>query len=296
MGDSVAKGDNFMAQADKKLKSFGFFGNKYEEASELLEKAANNYKLGKAWKPAAEAYQQLAAVQMKLDSKHDAASSYVEGAKALMKISPAEAVPMLQQAVEVYTDMGRLNMAARQLKEIAEAQEKQGLKAEALAFYAQAADLFATENSSSEANKCRLKVAEFSAELERYADAAEIYEDVARLCADNNLLKFGARGHLLCAGVCVLCHASDEDVRARIERYKDIDLQFAGSREAALLESCAEALAQADEKAFAAAVAEFDSLTRLDAWKTNMLLKVKRRLQARASGEEPGVESDDEVL
>jgi hypothetical protein len=36
-----------MAQADKKLKSFGFFGNKYEEAAELLEKAANNYKLGK---------------------------------------------------------------------------------------------------------------------------------------------------------------------------------------------------------------------------------------------------------
>lgn len=29
---------------------------------------------------------------------------------------------------------------------------------------------------------------------------------------------------------------------------------------------------------------------------TNMLLKVKRRLMARASGEEPGVESDEEVL
>lgn len=34
---------------------------------------------------------------MKLDSKHDAASSYVEGAKALMKVSPGEAVPLLQQ-------------------------------------------------------------------------------------------------------------------------------------------------------------------------------------------------------
>jgi hypothetical protein len=34
---------------------------------------------------------------MKLESKHDAASSYVEGAKALMKASPAEAVPLLQQ-------------------------------------------------------------------------------------------------------------------------------------------------------------------------------------------------------
>lgn len=43
--------------------------------------------------------------------------------------------------------------------------------------------------------------------------------------------------------------------------------QFAGSREATLLEACADALAQCDEKAFATAVAEFDSLTRLDAWK-----------------------------
>jgi hypothetical protein len=41
------------------------------------------------------------------------------------------------KAVEVYTDMGRLNMAARQLKEIAEAQEKQGLREEAITFYAQ---------------------------------------------------------------------------------------------------------------------------------------------------------------
>lgn len=32
-----------------------------------------------------------------------------------------------------------------------------------------AADLFATESSASEANKCRLKVAELSAELERCA-------------------------------------------------------------------------------------------------------------------------------
>ena len=62
--------------------------------------------------------------------------------------------------------------------------------------------------------------------------------------------------------------------------------QFAGSREATLLESCAEALAQCDEKKFATAVAEFDALTRLDGWKTNMLLRVKRRIQARQAGED----------
>jgi hypothetical protein len=62
----------------------------------------------------------------------------------------------------------------------------------------------------------------------RFAEAAEIYEDVARAAADHHLLRFGARGHLLAAGVCLLCYASDEDVRARLERYRDIDLQVLG--------------------------------------------------------------------
>lgn len=113
---------------------------------------------GKAWKEAAAAYEQLAEVQIKVDSKHDAATAYVEGAKCAMKIAPDAGVVLLKRAVDIYTDMGRLNMAARQLKEIGEAQEKLGLKEEAMQFYGQAADLFATENSTSEANKCRIKV------------------------------------------------------------------------------------------------------------------------------------------
>eukprot|EP00877_Chromochloris_zofingiensis_P013287 jgi/Chrzof1/8211/Cz03g01200.t1 len=296
MADSVAKGDELFAKADKKLKSFGFFGNKFEEAAELLEKAGNYYKLGKAWKEATEAYKQLAAVQLKLDSKYDAANAYVEAAKSAMKTQPSEAVGLLQSAVHIYTDMGRLNMAARQLKEIAEAQEKQGAKAEAIEFYLQASDLFATENSTSDANKCKLKVAEFSAELDNYQKAVEIYEEVARASTENNLLRFSAKGYLLQAGICLMCYASDEEISNKLERYSDIDLQFSGSREANLLTACAEALAQCDEKKFATAVADFDSLTRLDSWKTNMLLKVKRRLAARQSGEEPGVDSDEEVL
>ena len=296
MADNVARGNELYAKADKKLKGFGFFGNKYEEAAEMLEKAANYYKLGKAWKEAVEAYKLLAQVQTKQNSKHDAASAYVEGAKCAMKANPGEAVILLQQAVELYTDMGRLNMAARQLRDIAEAQEKQGLKEEAMQFYTQAADLFLTENSTSDANKCRLKVAEFAAELERYQESVDIYEDVARSCTESNLLKFSAKGYLLQAGVCVMCYANDEEVRNKLERYKDIDLQFAGSREAGLLESCAEALAQCDEKRFATAVAEFDSLTRLDAWKTNMLLRVKRRIQARQAGEDVGEDSEGELL
>lgn len=91
--------------------------------------------------------------------------------------------------------------------------------------------------------------------------------------------------HGCCAVPCCVCCGR-----------RDIDLQFAGSREANLLDSCREALAAADEKGFASAVAEFDSLTRLDTWKTNMLLRVKRRLQARSAGQEAGDNSEDELL
>lgn len=69
---------------------------------------------------------------------------------------------------------------------------------------AQAAELFEVENSTSEANKCRLKIAQFSAELERFPVAIEIYENIAKSQVDNNLLKYSAKGNLLNAGLCRL--------------------------------------------------------------------------------------------
>lgn len=90
-----------------------------------------------------------------MDSKYEAASTYVEAAKVCAKTQPQQSTDLLKKAVSLYTEMGRLNMAARQLKDIAEVNEKQGDKEEAMSFYAEAADLFETENSTSEATKCR---------------------------------------------------------------------------------------------------------------------------------------------
>jgi alpha-soluble NSF attachment protein len=190
--DPTSKGREWLAKAEKRLTAFSLFGSgsKYEDAAEMLEKAANQFKLGKAWNEAGEAYMKLAEVHLKLESKHDAASSWVEASKAFLKSDQRRAVACLQQAVSLYTDMGRLGMAARQLREIGEVLEKEGNKEESIMFYEQAADLFATENSTSEANKCNLKIAQFAAELERYPQAIKIYEDVARTCVDNNLLKY----------------------------------------------------------------------------------------------------------
>ena len=146
---------------------------------------------------------------MRLDSKHEAATAFVESAKAFLKVDhkgkhhgnhsapstwlPTAAISSLHQAVQLYTDMGRLTMAARQLRvrclstegcshtlhclhlsslaqEIAELQEKQDNKEVAIEFYQQAGDLFAGEESTADANKCRLKVAQFSADLGKYPE------------------------------------------------------------------------------------------------------------------------------
>lgn len=143
---SKSKGDSLVAQADKKLKSWSLFNSsKNEDAAELLEKAANNYKLAKACiylflssffeisllgKEAADTYKKLANVYIKVGSQHEAATAFVEASKALTKIQsegrksivlPTEhdkidAVMVLHQAVEIYTDMGRLNQAARYIR------------------------------------------------------------------------------------------------------------------------------------------------------------------------------------
>lgn len=66
------------------------------------------------------------------------------------------------------------------MKEIAEIYDRAGDKQNAEIFYRQAADLFQGEEQKSEATKCLLNVAQYAAEAERYGEAVQIYEDVAR--------------------------------------------------------------------------------------------------------------------
>ena len=60
-----AKGDAFMADAEKKLTKSSWFTSKekkYEEAAELMEQAANAYKVGGLNQEAGEAYRRAAEI------------------------------------------------------------------------------------------------------------------------------------------------------------------------------------------------------------------------------------------
>ena len=127
-----------------------------------------------------------------------------------------------------------------------------------------------------------------------YLKAIGIYEQVAKACVDNNLLKFSAKGHLLLACLCLMCCSRPDVVAEKIEEYKDVDFNFDKSREAVLAEGCVRAMEEGDVDGFTGAVADFDSLTRLDGFKTEMLLRAKRKMTS--GGGEGELSGDEEDL
>ncbi|RZC78177.1 hypothetical protein C5167_002399 [Papaver somniferum] len=200
-----------------------------------------------------------------LDSKHEAASAYVDAANAYKKISPKDAISCLEQAVGQFMEIGRFNMAARYCKEIGELGEAQQNVDQAIAYFEHAADLFQSEEVNTSANQCKLKVAEFAAQQEQYPKAIEIYEEIARQSLNNNLLKYSVKGYLLNAGLCQLC------------KDDDLDPTFTGTRECKLLTDLAAAMDEEDIGKF----------TDADAWKTTMLLRAKEALKAKEDGPDP---------
>ncbi|KAF9593610.1 hypothetical protein IFM89_024261 [Coptis chinensis] len=281
MGDQIARGEDFEKKAEKKINGWALFGSKYEDASELYEKSANCFKLAKSWDKAAAVYIKLANCHLKLDSKHEAASAYVDAANAYKKISPKEAITCLENAVNCFTEIGRLNMAARHAKEIGELYETEQDLLQAIAYLERAADLFSSEEVTTSANQCKQKVAQLAAQLEQYAKAVEIYEEIARHSLNNNLLKYSVKGYLLNAGLCQLCKGDAIAITNALEKYQDLDPTFSGTREYKFLADLAAAIDEENVTKFTDVVKEFDTMTRLDAWKTTLLLRAKEALRAR---------------
>jgi len=68
-------------------------------------------------------------------------------------------------------------------------------------------------------------------------------------------------------------------VNLAVERYNATDPRFATSREGELLAGLAQAQEAGDGAAFVDRLSLYDSVTPLDPWKTEILLKVKNSLQ-----------------
>jgi alpha-soluble NSF attachment protein len=281
MGDQLGRAEEFEKKAEKKLTGWSLFSSKYEDAADLFDRAANSYKLAKSWDKAGECYVKLANCHLKSESKHEAASAFVDAAHCYKKTKTSAAISHLEEAINCFCDIGRLNMAARYYKEIAELYESEQNIEQSIVYYEKAADFFQSEEVNTTANQCKQKVAQFAAQLEQYQKAIDIYEDIAKQSLNNNLLKYGVKGHLLNAGMCQLCKADVVAINNALEKYQELDPTFSGTREFKLLSDIAAAIDEEDVAKFTDVIKEFDSMTPLDSWKTTLLLRVKDKLKAK---------------
>jgi len=270
-----------MKQGDGKLQggflSKLFGGPRYDEAQDLFQQAANQFKLQKEWDRAAEAFAQCAYCAQKSGSANDEANFYNEAGNVLKKISTQRACEQYEKAIVLQGNGGKFQQAGKLLMQIAELYEAESLQSgQVKDYYKRAAEMFELdEHGKSNLTKCNLKVAEFAAKDGELQEAIRIYESEGEKALGNNLLQFGAKDKFLCAGILHLAEGDSVSVNLALEKYRSMDPRFESSREGELLANLAAAFEQSDVEMFTDKLFEFDSITKLDAWKTHFLVKAK---------------------
>mmetsp|Transcript_55715 Transcript_55715/g.113913 ORF Transcript_55715/g.113913 Transcript_55715/m.113913 type:complete len:290 (+) Transcript_55715:140-1009(+) len=284
MSDAAELADDLVAKAEKKLKGgmFGnLFGSKKEEAVDILEEAANKYKQAKRWASCGETHKKRAELQIALNDKFGAGGSYQAAFQAYKKDdgSSKEALECLNAAIELFVNNGRFTQVAKFHKEAGEMFEAELNYKEAIKQYQSAADYYKGEDQTSSANQCLKQVGLLSGELEDYATAIEVYESIAASSLDVALLKWGVKDYFFQAGLYHLATADTVAARRALDRYKDQDVSFKDHRECKLLEQLVDACDEMDVEALTEAIAEFDEVSKLDKWKTTILLRIKNKLK-----------------
>lgn len=129
------------------------------------------------------------------------------------------------------------------------------------------------------ANKLWLKVADISALEADYYKAIECYEKVAKASIDSNLMKYSVKDYFLKAGI---CHMATKDMVATqraLDQYRELDPTFASQREHQLLMDLSQAIEAGDQELFTDKLFAYDQTSRLDKWKTALLLRVKNQIE-----------------
>lgn len=278
--DKASRAMEMMAKAEAAKNKWTLWpsNSKYEEAAQYYENASNLFRTAKQNNMAGKALMNAAEMNLKCSNTFEAANNFVKAANCFRKDSPAEAVHCLRIAIAHYTDSGKFAQAARHSQEVGEILESQLELEEAINAYETAAEYLEGNNNASQAAKCLLKVASFSAQLEKYDRAIEIFEQVGQLYLGINLLKWSANELFLKAGLCHLANGDLVGAKRAIQTYKEINVTFSSKRECKFLEELVKAFEKPDVNEFSKSCGQYDSMTPFDAWMTTILLRIKNKM------------------
>jgi len=271
-------------KADKKANSSGGWfssaNSKYEEAGDLYQQAANAYKLEKQFKESGDSFAREAECREKCNESLDAGNAWWNAAKAYKRGYPDLAIQALQQTIQHLVKGGRFRQAADREKEIAQIylQETNDIT-RACDSFLRAGDWYAEEDATATANQCYKDAADLYAELDQFPQAITLYERVANHSLGSNLTKYSVKEYWLKSLLCALAMGDVVTAGRNAQKYINQDNTFSGTREYRFANSLLEAVEAGDVGAYTGAVVEFDRITKLDNWKTGILLKIKKSIQ-----------------
>jgi len=277
----LQKADKAAATASGGFSLFGGREQKWENAADLYNQAANAFRLQKSNKEAGQAFEKKADIELtKLNEPDDAANTMQEAFKMYRKDHAVDAARVIEVAINHYTSKGNFRRAATQKQNVAELYEVEiGDQQKAMEAYETAASWFESDNAEALANKLYLKVADIAALKGDYYKAIENFDKVATTSVSNNLMKWSVRDYFLKAA---LCHLATGDLVATtraIQKYVAMDSTFVGTREHQLITDLAETVEAGDQEAFADKLFQYDQMSKLDKWKTEILLKIKGAIE-----------------
>ena len=96
---------DLLKQAENRLNKSGFMNlfsssSKYEDAAELYEKAAIQFKLSKNWLEAGETYEKLTEMYAQIGSNHEVAMNFVESGNCYKKCDLKKSIEDVQESGE----------------------------------------------------------------------------------------------------------------------------------------------------------------------------------------------------
>eukprot|EP01064_Diplonema_japonicum_P037114 TRINITY_DN8617_c1_g1_i1.p1 TRINITY_DN8617_c1_g1~~TRINITY_DN8617_c1_g1_i1.p1 ORF type:complete len:303 (+),score=80.97 TRINITY_DN8617_c1_g1_i1:41-949(+) len=296
----AAKAAELMEKGDKKTKKFFGGSSKYEDARDLYVQAANQYKKLQDWAGAAGAFMKCYQMSVKTKCDSEMISDLMDAANCYRKFDCKEATETQNMALDLLDKNGRYDRAAKLCIESAKIFEEllhgesgskeEELNEQLLICYEKARDYYKLmKNSTTHGNEVNRKIANVKTQQGKYEEAIEIFEDLGKQCAEDNLLRFNAKGHFFNALLCQLplispmaCEPGIDAFRDKFEEYCDIDLQLCDStHEYEFCKSVISAFEEGDGAIYQEAYRRYDKIIPFEKATELMVLKGKQILNKR---------------
>lgn len=224
-----------------------------------------------------DAFSKAATFQIKAGNEDDASNIFIDSYKCYRSSgNSSDAVNSLTMAIDLFTKKGQFRRAANfkfELGEILENDLNDYVKA--IEAYETAGEWYSQDQSVALANKCYIKSADLKALNGQYIEASDLYSKLIKNSIGNRLSEWSLKEYYLKKGLCQLAATDNVAATRTLQEGQHDSPNFADSREATLLKSLIDCVTEGDAEKLSETVFEFDKFSKLDKWKTTILLKIK---------------------